>query len=222
MLPLWSGWTAGLCQQAVALAQLPAATLPALASFALVVLLQAALAFALSLLPPIVTVSSLYVKSGSCGYAPLEWQRLRRRSDHPLVYGHNALMHHTQAVREHWTARQAAAAAAAAAMQRTLSDEAPVVGVRFEVRFTTFFHTHRSGAARQLCMRQRWAALAACALAFNIVLRTTADVEGWVAVVQGFDAAFSNGVASAQPDPTPAAGTAMEQTVKVLFPKPHR
>jgi hypothetical protein len=52
--------------------------------------------------------------------------------------------------------------------------------------------------------------------ALNIVLRMAADVEGWVAFVQGFDAAFTNGVASAQPDPTPAAGTAMEQTVKVL------
>ena len=70
-------------------------------------------------------------------------------------------------------------------------------------------------------MHQDWAAPAAYARALNIVLRTAADVEGWVAVIQGFDAAFTNGVASAQPDPTPAAGTAMEQTVKVLFSKPH-
>ena len=82
MLPLWSGWTAELCQQAAAMAQLPAATLPVLASFALVVLLQAALAFALSLLPPIATVNSLCVKSGSMSFAPLEWLRLRRQSDH--------------------------------------------------------------------------------------------------------------------------------------------
>jgi hypothetical protein len=145
VVQMWSGWTAELCQQAVAVAQLPAAMLPVLASFALVVLLQAALAFALSLLPPIATVSLLCVKSGSRSLAPLEWQQLRRQSDLPLGYGDDAAMHvrHTQAVREHWTARQAAAAAAAAAMQRTLSDEAPVVGVRFEVRPAIFFQTRR-------------------------------------------------------------------------------
>ena len=36
------------------------------------------------------------------------------------------------------------------------------------------------------------------------------------AYLQGFDAAFTNGVASAQPDPPPAATeSAMQQTVKV-------
>ena len=54
----WIGWAGELCRGAAAVAQSPAATHTVLASFALVILLQAALAFVLSLLPPIATVCS--------------------------------------------------------------------------------------------------------------------------------------------------------------------
>lgn len=126
------GWAAAPCRRVFARARLPDATQTVLAGIVLVVVLQAALAYVLSLLPPII-----------------------------------------KAVREHQAARREAAAKAAAdaamakdqLVQRQQSEEAPATGTRFE----------------------------------------------------GFDSAFSNGIATAEPDPPlPAVETAMQQTVRAM------